>query len=84
MRVEAAVFNGNDGLGHIRRQLVDTHCIAKERSTFGKYRSVGSQQHDAGFTLRNIEQALLVEIDEQIAGGGKHRDHGPQAQHHAP
>ena len=67
MRPEPAVLDGDDRLRHIGRQFVDAHFIAEEGAALGENVAIGGEQHDARLAGRNLEQALLVEREPDIA-----------------
>jgi hypothetical protein len=82
--LEAAVLDGDDGFGHVARQLADAHLVAEERAAFGHHMAVGRQQHHAGLALGQLEEAAFVEIVVDVGRGADADDAGPDAQRGAP
>ena len=67
MRPEPAILDGDDRLGNIGRQFIDADFIAEEGAALGENVAIGGEQHDARLAGRDLEQALLVEREPDIA-----------------
>ena len=84
MRIEATVFDGDEGLRQIGRQILQRDIGAGHFAAGRQYAAVKAGDLDRRRPLRDFERLDRRQMGADPDKDADHRDRAPQAEHRAP
>ena len=84
MRIEAAILDGDEGLGHVIRQFAQRHRRAAHVAAGGERRAVGAEDQHRGRALGNFQRLDRRQVDADPDERADCADHRPEREHRAP